>query len=140
MKIFGLIIVLFGLFNSAIAQTDTSFITIKEQKKLNSFNLDLGNYNFMDSTINLELKSILKYNQKSKRRKATAITLVGMGVYSVVIGSALLSRNEPISSIFGGALIFGGVVMYGGISIPFFISSKKKKFETEEKIKSINNM
>ena len=129
MKKIAILILLFSFFNG-ISQT----LSEKEIVKLNLLEIKTENLNLENNTVQKDLNEILKLERKRKTNKTLGIVMTTMSVSGMVLGGVLLSKDHILSDVFGGMMVAGGVV-YGGISIPFWVSSKKRKKERDELIK-----
>jgi len=132
MKKIAILILLFS-FYSGISQT----LSEKEIAKLNSLEIKTEKLNLENTTIQKDLNEILKLERKRKKNKTIGIVMTTISVSGMILGGALLSKDNGLTDVFGGMMVAGGAV-YGGISIPFWVSSKKRKKERDELIKMFN--
>ena len=102
----------------------------KERNKLETLNINIERLDLTDLNLQLNLKNILKLERKRKTNKTVAIICTSISATSLLLGGALVSRNNGLAHIFGVAMITEGVV-YGGISIPFWVASNKRKKERD---------
>ncbi len=132
-SVFLLIVVLISYTN-----TTAQNFNKKEIKKLNSFQIDLQQIDFNKPENKLNLDLILKKDRLRKANKNWAIVLVSLSALTTASGIKLLSEsNDDIEGLAGamGAMLTVGGVISGGVSIPLFISSKKRKNERDKLIK-----
>lgn len=116
--------------------------TLSEKKidKLNALSINTDRLNLNDITIQKSLNEILKLDRKRKTNKTFGIVLSSISAVGIISGLLLVSRRNSqttghdFATPIGGIIIAGGVA-YGGISIPFWISSSKRKKERDELMK-----
>ena len=101
--------------------------------KLKKLNINTERVDLTDLNIQLNLKNVLNLNRKRKTNKTVAIVFTSIAASSLLLGGALVSKNNGLADLFGGIMITSGVV-YGGISIPFWIASNKRKKERDKLI------
>ena len=122
----------------------------KQIKKIESFGIEY--YRLKNENINYgnDFLEILEKDRKRKKRKTFGYILSGLGVLTTTGGILILknleddSNNEydmnegaAFESLFGGLITAIGAIEIG-VSIPLFISSKKRKKERNQKILELN--
>jgi len=129
MKRIVIIILLFSFFNGR-SQT----LSEKQIAKLNLLEIKTQNLDLESIEIQNRLNKILTLERKRKTNKTIGIVLTGCSVLSTILGGVLLSKKNNVTDVYGGMMLAGGLI-YGGVSIPFWVSSKKRKQERDELIK-----
>ena len=132
-KIIFLLILLFSYSVNAQA------ISEKKIYKLNHLSINTDRLDMNDITIQKSLNEILKLDRKRKTNKTVGIILTSISAVAIVTGTLLVSRNtsgngHDFATPMGGLIITGGVA-YGAVSIPFWISSSKRKKERDKLMK-----
>lgn len=133
MKKIILIILLFSFFNGL-----TQSLSEKEILKLNKLNIKTESLNINNFNIQNDLNRILKLEKKRKTNKTVGIVLTSLSVSSMIFGGIFVSKGNATIDAYGATMIAVGV-FYGGVSIPFWVSSKKRKRERNELIKMFDN-
>ena len=129
MKKILILLLLFSFFNGK-SQTFSE----KQIAKLNLLEVKTENLNLESIEIQKKLNKILKLERKRKTNKTIGIVLTGISVSGMILGGVLLSKKNIVTDVYGEMMLAGGLI-YGGISIPFWVSSKKRKQERDELIK-----
>lgn len=129
MKKIVILILLFSFLNG-LSQT----LSEKEIAKLDLLEIKTESLNLENIIVQKDLKEILKLERKRKTNKTIGIVMTTISVSGLILGGALLSKDNGLTDVYGGMIVGSGVV-YGGISIPFWVSSKKRKKERDELIK-----
>ena len=127
------IIVIFSLL-CVVCQAQ---FTPKKIEKLNQLDIKTYSLKLEDNQIQQDLNQILTLDKKRKSNKVWAIVFSSVAVASAIAGSVALDKDEPLTYFPGGVLLLGGVV-YGGVSVPFWISSHKRKKERDVLIEKLN--
>lgn len=111
-----------------------------EIKRLHSFGIQLEPYKQMNEHYAFDLSTILKKERKRRTNKTVGIILTTIGTLSTSFGVLILSNRSEngegraIQETVGGMFVGAGIVS-GGVSIPLFISAKKKRKERDRLIK-----
>jgi len=129
MKKIVILILLFSFFNGK-SQT----LSEKQIAKLNLLEIKTQNLDLENAEIQKKLNKILTLERKRKTNKTFGIVLSGISVSGMILGGVLLSKKNNATDVLGKMMLGGGLI-YGGISIPFWVSSKKRKQERDELIK-----
>lgn len=129
MKKITLLILLLSIF-SGLSQV----LSKKEIRNLQELNIKTESLDLHNLNIQKDLNTIIVLDRKRKTNKTIGIVLTSLSATSMILGGTLLSKDQEITKVFGGAFVTGGII-YGGISIPFWISSKKRKRERNKLIK-----
>jgi len=129
MKKILILLLLFSFFNGK-SQTFSE----KQIAKLNLLEVKTENLNLESIEIQKKLNKILELERKRKTNKTIGIVLTGISVSGMILGGVLLSKKNIVTDVYGEMMLAGGLI-YGGISIPFWVSSKKRKQERDELIK-----
>ncbi|MFY0629601.1 MAG: hypothetical protein JXR05_04415 [Flavobacteriaceae bacterium] len=116
--------------------------TLSEKKidKLNGLSINTDRLNLNDITIQKSLNEILKLDRKRKTNKTLGIVFTSISAIGIITGLLMVSSGNTLegghdfATPIGGIMIAGGVA-YGGISIPFWISSNKRKKERDKLMK-----
>jgi len=101
--------------------------------ELNKLNIQTETLDLKDINVQTNLNNILCLDKKRRKNKTVGVVLTSLSVTSLILGGALLSKDNGISDALGGIMFAGGAV-YGGISIPFWNSAKKRKTERDKLI------
>jgi len=115
----------------------------KELKKIESFGINLTEFDFNEKKVINDWNLILKKEKKRKKNKTIGIVLTSLSALTTAFGIYVISntRNEgegeSFGDVIGGMAIAVGVIE-GGISIPLYISSSKRRKERNKLIKLYN--
>lgn len=108
-----------------------------EIKRLNSFEINLNSIDLNNSTDYLNLKTILEKDKKRRTNKAVGIVLTSLSALTTTFGIMVISGykndQEGVGQSIGTMFVVAGAIELG-VSIPLFISSKKKKKERNKLI------
>ena len=108
-----------------------------ELKRLNSFEINLNSIDLNDSTDYLNLKAILEKDKKRRTNKTAGIILTSLSALTTTFGIMVISRSkndqEGVGQSIGTMFVVAGAIELG-VSIPLFISSKKRKKERDKLI------
>ena len=97
------------------------------------------NLNLNDINIQKNLNEILKLNKKTKIKKTVAASLSIKALVGLIYGGyAVHNSSNVIKELIGGFSIASGF-LYAGVSIPVWKTSKKRKKEINELIKTFVN-
>jgi len=115
----------------------------KEVAELSSFGIDLNQLDLNNQENSLNLNLILKKEKKRKLNKTLGVVLASISIVSISFGIAAISETrgasghgEAYGGLIGGfSIALGGVS--AGVSIPLFISSKKRKKERNALIEKL---
>lgn len=121
-----LLILLLSSFNG-VSQT----LSEKEIAKLNLLEIKTENLDLENTDVQRNLNTILQLERERKKNEAVGIGMVTASAYCLVLGGVFLSSNSSMLAIFGGAMVAGAVTC-GGVSVPFWVSSRKKERERDE--------
>ncbi|MFV0566254.1 MAG: hypothetical protein ACK5NB_10520 [Flavobacteriaceae bacterium] len=118
-------------------------------KKIESFGI---NYNLLtteNQNIETDFLEIIKKEQKRKKNKTLGYIFGSLGVLTTTSGILVLSKvdnnntqdnlneGDALLTVFGGIVAAVGAIELG-VSIPFFVSSKKRKKERNALILKLN--
>lgn len=123
--------------------------TNRQTQKIEYFDIKINELNLENQQIIDDLNYILQTDKKSKRKKVVGKVLATLSVLSITGGILILTqddnqdtnRNYDEASAyreFIGGFLFATGVLESGISIPVFVSSKKKRRSRNKKIKIYN--
>ena len=108
-----------------------------EFKRLNSFEINLDAIDLNYSTDYLKLKTILEKDKKRRTNKTAGIILTSLSALTTTFGFVLISNHkndeEGVGQSIGTMFVVAGAIKLG-VSIPLFISSKKRKKERNKLI------
>ncbi|MDO6743114.1 hypothetical protein Q4553_00865 [Tenacibaculum soleae] len=88
--------------------------------------------NLNDFTTQEKLNKILKLDKKQKTNKTIAIVLSSMAITGLIFSGT--TSNKSSKEIDKINYMIGGVV-YGGVSIPFWVSSKRRKRQIDKNVR-----
>ena len=121
------------LSNICFSQTFKDY----EFKRLNSFEINLNSIDLNNSTDYLNLKTILEKDKKRRTNKTVGIILTSLSALTTTFGIMVISNSkndqEGVGQSIGTMFVVAGAIELG-ISIPLFISSKKRKKERNKLI------
>lgn len=140
-----LILAFFLISNSIYCQS----LTGRETRKIESFGVSLDQLKLENEQIFDDLNFILKKEKIRKKKKVAGLILASLSILSITGGILIATQSdkEPDNVHLNEAAAYRGLigsffiatgVIEGGISIPIFISSKRKKKERDEAIKIFN--
>jgi len=115
----------------------------KELKKIESFGINLTEFDFNEKKVINDWNLILKKEKKRKKNKTIGIVLTSLSALTTAFGIYVISNTqnegegESFGDVIGGMAIAVGVIE-GGISIPLYISSSKRRKERNKLIKLYN--
>ncbi|TDD75153.1 hypothetical protein [Flavobacterium caseinilyticum] len=108
-----------------------------ERRRLNSFEINLSSIDLNNSTNYLNLVTILEKDKKRIRNKTIGIVLTSLSALATTFGIMVISNSkndrEGVGQSIGTMFIAVGTIELG-VSIPLFISSKKRKKERNKLI------
>jgi hypothetical protein len=108
-----------------------------ELKRLNSFEINLNSIDLNNTTDYLNLKAILEKDKKRRTNKTAGIILTSLSALTTTFGIMVISRSkndqEGVGQSIGTMFVVAGAIELG-VSIPLFISSKKRKKERNKLI------
>ena len=124
----------------SFSQTNNDF-NEKDKRKIEKLGLNISKFDLKNRNDTKDLNLILRLDKKRKTNKILSIIFTTSAAISIVGGSKLIidahNRDKTYSSLdsaIGTVFVAGGVI-YGGVSIPFWISSKKRKNERDKLIR-----
>lgn len=113
----------------------------RQQQKLLNLGISYDTLWQDQEQYNADLLLALKKHRRHKKNKVIGSILGGVGLVSVTTGVLLLSQKKenqnfgngeesdfPLRDFFGGVVLASGALEIG-VSIPFFITAKKRKRE-----------
>jgi len=104
--------------------------------QLKELHINFEKVNLTDYNTQLNLQSILDLDRTRKTNKTFAIIFTSLSALSLILGGAIISKkNESIIAQALGDVILTGGIIFSGISIPFWVSSGKRKKQRDRLIK-----
>ncbi len=132
-KIFMIFLIL--TFNICSAQTFNQ----KENKRLDSFGINMNNIDLYEQNNYLNLETILLKDKKRRTNKTFGIVLTSLSALTTTFGAIVFANSrddeEGVAQSIGTMFVAIGAIELG-ISIPLFISSSKRKKERNELIEN----
>lgn len=128
------------LFLSANISSAQNFSN-KEINRLNSFRVSLNNIDLNDQNSYLDLEKILEKEKKRRTNKFFGIALTSLSALTTTFGGIVIANSkddqEGVGQSVGTMFVVIGIAELG-ISIPLFISTKKRKKERNKLIEKYN--
>ena len=114
-------------------------INSHEKRRLDKFSISLDSIDRTNELDVLNLQALVKSDLQCRRRKRAGFIFAGAGALLTTLGIMTVANNDAegegkaYGSVIGGTVIAVGVIS-AGVSIPFFISAKKRKRQRESLI------
>nr|WP_315140158.1 hypothetical protein [uncultured Flavobacterium sp.] len=109
-------------------------LTEKQLSKLETFGIPTKNFDYNNEIIQANLKLILLKDKKRKTNLVTGIVFSSLAIATTAFGAKIIdnSKNdqEGVGQAIGSMFVVGGIIELG-ISVPFYISSHKRKKERD---------
>jgi hypothetical protein len=105
-------------------------LTEKQLNKLETFGIPTKKFDYNNEIIQANLKLILLKDKKRKTNLVTGIVFSSLAIATTAFGAKIIdnSKNneEGVGQAIGSMFVVGGIIELG-ISVPFYISSHKRK-------------
>ena len=105
-------------------------LTEKQLNKLETFGIPTKKFDYNNEIIQANLKLILLKDKKRKTNLVTGIVFSSLAIATTAFGAKIIdnSKNneEGVGQDIGSMFVVGGIIELG-ISVPFYISSHKRK-------------
>ncbi len=128
---------IFLIFTSNICSTQT--FNQKENKRLDSFGINMNNIDLYNQSNYLNLETILLKDKKRRTNKTFGIVLTSLSALTTTFGAIVFANSrddeEGVAQSIGTMFVAIGAIELG-ISIPLFISSSKRKNERNKIIEN----
>lgn len=109
-------------------------LTEKQLNKLKTYGIPTKKFDYNNEIIQANLKLILLKDKKRKTNLVTGIVFSSLTIATTAFGAKIIdnSKNneEGLGQAIGSMFIAGGIIELG-ISVPFYISSHKRKKERD---------
>ena len=109
-------------------------LTEKQLNKLKTYGIPTKKFDYNNEIIQANLKLILLKDKKRKTNLVTGIVFSSLAIATTAFGAKIIdnSKNneEGLGQAIGSMFIAGGIIELG-ISVPFYISSHKRKKERD---------